>query len=76
MTAADLELANQMARREEVILEIHNPPVPVVAVTPVVNVSSVPEQPPPPYHVAILLPPKQSDADELPPPTYDKAIIR
>uniref|UniRef100_A0A1S4H427 Uncharacterized protein n=1 Tax=Anopheles gambiae TaxID=7165 RepID=A0A1S4H427_ANOGA len=31
--------------------------------------------PPPPYHIAILLPDNSKDAEETPPPSYDKIII-
>ncbi|KAL9704487.1 hypothetical protein quinque_008005 [Culex quinquefasciatus] len=31
--------------------------------------------PPPPYHIAILLPESTKDLDETPPPSYDKILI-
>ncbi|XP_052873067.1 uncharacterized protein LOC128278381 [Anopheles cruzii] len=31
--------------------------------------------PPPPYHIAILLPETSKDMDETPPPSYDKIVI-
>lgn len=31
--------------------------------------------PPPPYHIAILLPENSKEADESPPPSYDKLVI-
>ncbi|XP_055596154.1 uncharacterized protein LOC129746505 [Uranotaenia lowii] len=31
--------------------------------------------PPPPYHIAILLPESTKDTDESPPPSYDKIVI-
>lgn len=32
------------------------------------------EQPPPPYHIAILLPVKENICTEFPPPTYENAV--
>lgn len=37
------------------------------------SVSIVRQNPPPPYHIAILIPP-HNVADEAPPPSYDKVI--
>lgn len=31
--------------------------------------------PPPPYHIAILLPESEKEAEEIPPPSYDKILI-
>lgn len=73
MGNTELEVAGPIARRDEVLLELHNP----TASTSTTQVHVEPEQPPPPYHVAILLPPQDpSILEEAPPPTYDKAVIR
>lgn len=67
----EIEIPEPLPHREEVILTVNNSS-PQNAV--MVNVAPEVEQPPPPYHIAILLPPKETCPEDIPPPCYENAV--